>query len=89
MKSNQVQQYVTGVLKGWITNKPTIDKFSESDEETLLWNDLPIDGEEIITPEQLQQMVEDTLDELNEEEESEPNGGTINGGTFEEEEGSW
>ena len=88
MKSNQVQQYVTGVLKGWITNKPTLDKFSESNEETLLWNDLPIDGEEVITPEQLQQMVEDTLDELNGEEEPEFSGGAVSGGTFEEEEGS-
>lgn len=41
MTLHQLKNYITGVLKGWLTNKATIDKFSESDNE-LLWGGEPI-----------------------------------------------
>ena len=42
MNLNQVKTYVSGVLKGWISNKGTLDKLSESEDGNLLF-----DGQEI------------------------------------------
>ena len=42
MNLNQVKTYVSGVLKGWISNKGTLDKLSESTDGNLLF-----DGQEI------------------------------------------
>lgn len=44
MNLNQVKTYVSGVLKGWISNKGTLDKLSESEDGNLLFNGQEIKG---------------------------------------------
>lgn len=38
MTTTQLKTYITGVLKGWINNKSTLDKLSESEDGKLLFN---------------------------------------------------
>ena len=44
MNLNQVKTYVSGVLKGWILNKGTLDKLSESENGNLLFDGNEIKG---------------------------------------------
>ena len=44
MNLNQVKTYVSGVLKGWISNKGTLDKLSESEDGNLLFDGNEIKG---------------------------------------------
>lgn len=37
MTMQQLKTYITGVLKGWLKNKDTIDKFSTASDGTLQW----------------------------------------------------
>lgn len=44
MNLSQIKQYTAGVLKGWIPNKDTLDKFSENEEGKILYNGSEISG---------------------------------------------
>lgn len=60
----QLQTYVVGVLQGYFPNKAVLDKLSESEDGTLLFNGMQISGEALVTDAELQQAIEDTLAEL-------------------------
>lgn len=60
----QIKTLIVGVLKGWFTNKTTLDKFSEADGK------LQYDGKEVgsgttYTDAEVQQAVTDILSDLN------------------------
>lgn len=65
MTLTQLQTYIVGVLKGWFTNKSTLDKFSESPDGKLLFNGVEIGASgESITNADINQAVTDTLGAL-------------------------
>lgn len=60
----QLQTYIVGVLQGYFPNKAVLDKLSESENGTLLFNGQQISGETLVTDAELQQAIEDTLTQL-------------------------
>ena len=42
MTLSQIQEYVIGVLRGWLSNKSVLDKFTETDDGRLLYNGIEI-----------------------------------------------
>ena len=42
MTLTQIQEYVIGVLKGWLPNKSVLDKFTETTDGRLLYNGVEI-----------------------------------------------
>lgn len=58
MTLNQIQQYIVGVLHGWITNKSVLDKFSETTDGKLLYNGIEIGN---VTDKEVAQKIADTL----------------------------
>lgn len=66
MTLNQLQTYIVGVLQGYFPNKAVLDKLSESEDGTLLFNGMQIGGEALVTDAELQQAIENTLVELGE-----------------------
>mgnify|MGYP003396666123 FL=1 len=42
MTLSQIQEYVIGVLRGWLPNKSVLDKFTETDDGRLLYNGIEI-----------------------------------------------
>lgn len=64
----QIKTFIVGVLKGWFTNKKTLDKLSESENGELLFDLKPIGAEETISDESIQAAIEETLTELNTDE---------------------
>lgn len=69
MTLNQLQQYIVGVLQGWVTNKSILDKFSETADGKLLYNGMEIGsgGDTFITDQEVAQKIADTLAALNKE----------------------
>lgn len=63
----QVKTFIIGVLKGWFTNKKTLDKLSESENGELLYNSKAIGGGETVTDEQVTTAIQETITELNAE----------------------
>lgn len=63
----QVKTFIVGVLKGWFTNKKTLDKLSESENGELLFDSKPIGIEEPVTDEQVTTAIQETITELNAE----------------------
>ena len=70
MTLQQVKTFIVGVLKGWFSNKSTLDKISESENGELLFDSKPISGvaQEEITEEQMNQAIQDTITDLNNKE---------------------
>lgn len=64
----QVKQFITGVLKGWFTNKKTLDKISESETGELLFNLKAVSGGgATVTEEEVQTAITETIAQLNAE----------------------
>ena len=72
MSLTQLKTFIVGVLKGWVTNKSVLDKFSESEERKLLYNRVEINSSGTqVTDTEVTQAVTDTLTELNKPETTE------------------
>lgn len=61
----QIKTLIVGVLKGWFTNKTTLDKFSESTDGKLQYDGKEVGGGTTYTDAEIEQAITDTLTELN------------------------
>ena len=68
MTLSQIQTYIVGVLQGWFKNKSVLDKFSETEDGKLMYNGVEI-GSTQVTDEEVEQAVDDTLINLDKEQE--------------------
>jgi len=64
MTLNQVKTFIIGVLKGWFTNKKTLDKITEGENGELLFDSKAIGGGETVTDEQVQTAITETITAL-------------------------
>lgn len=60
----QVKTFIIGVLKGWFTNKKTLDKITEGENGELLYDSKAIGGGETVTDEQVQTAITETITAL-------------------------
>lgn len=60
----QVKTFIIGVLKGWFTNKKTLDKITEGENGELLFDSKAIGGGETVTDEQVQTAITETITAL-------------------------
>ena len=60
----QIKTLIVGVLKGWFTNKTTLDKFSEADGK-LQYDGKEVGGGTTYTDAEVEQAVTDILSDLN------------------------
>lgn len=60
----QIKTLITGVLKGWFTNKTTLDKFSEADGK-LQYDGKEVGGGTTYTDAEIEQAITEALTELN------------------------
>lgn len=64
----QVKTFIIGVLKGWFTNKKTLDKITEGENGELLFDSKAVGGNgETVTDEQVTTAIQETITELNAE----------------------
>ena len=61
----QIKTLITGVLKGWFTNKTTLDKFAESTDGKLTYNGTEVGGGTTYTDAEVEQAITDILSDLN------------------------
>lgn len=63
----QVKAFIIGVLKGWFTNKTTLDKFAEDESGNLTFGGTAVGGGTTYTDEEVSTAVTEALSELNTE----------------------
>lgn len=65
MTLNQTKQLVTGVLRGWFTNKTILDKFSEDNNGNVLYNGNAVSQTETVTDQDIANAITAVLADLN------------------------
>ena len=67
MSLQQFKTLITGVLKGWFTNKKTLDKFAEDENGKLTFNGEAVGGGTTYTDEEVEAAITEILTGLNTE----------------------
>ena len=65
MTLNQTKQLVTGVLRGWFTNKTVLDKFTEDNNGNVLYNGNAVSQTEAVTDQDITNAITAVLADLN------------------------
>lgn len=65
MTLTQIKTLIVGVLKGWFTNKSTLDKFAESADGKLTYDGTEVGGGTTYTDAEVEQAITDILSDLN------------------------
>ena len=65
MTLNQTKQLVTGVLRGWFTNKTVLDKFTEDNNGNVLYNGSAVSQTETVTDQDITNAITAVLADLN------------------------
>lgn len=72
MTLNQTKQLVTGVLRGWFTNKTVLDKFTEDANGNVLYNGNAVSQTETVTDQDITNAITAVLADLNGTNNSDP-----------------
>ena len=65
MTLNQTKQLVTGVLRGWFSNKTVLDKFSEDNNGNVLYNGSAVSQTETVTDQDITDAITAVIADLN------------------------